>query len=236
MRRITPAHAGTTLLKISILWGCRDHPRSRGNHLDSVSSVYSPFGITPAHAGTTSSFTSISIATRDHPRSRGNHAAMLDKRIKQWGSPPLTREPPFVKSILFYLSGITPAHAGTTRSSLFLYLISRDHPRSRGNHEYCAAIKAINPGSPPLTREPLTLNPWNERHWRITPAHAGTTRSSTTRQILVQDHPRSRGNHRRDQRAYGDLRGSPPLTREPPEFAIVSAIVSGITPAHAGTT
>ena len=55
-------------------------------------------------------------ATQDHPRSRGdndNHDAIL-KPVE--GSPPLTRGQQKIDAKTVTRTGITPAHAGTTKS------------------------------------------------------------------------------------------------------------------------
>ena len=95
--RITPAHAGTTYLKMFRRMQKRDHPRSRGYyHLRSAhlrSALGSPpltrvlhifsinyfleSGITPAHAGTTFPYHPFVLTTWDHPRSRGYYMVRL---------------------------------------------------------------------------------------------------------------------------------------------------------------
>ncbi len=70
----------------------------------------------------------------------------------------------------------------------------------------------------------------------ITPAHAGTTNHGCLLVKHLRDHPRSRGDHRRDTRARTASRGSPPLTRGPPHGREPPPLSHGITPAHAGTT
>ena len=91
--RITPAHAGTTLVILGSRPTAKDHPRSCGNNYDScnaaASFVGSPplmreqppvechrtplGGITPAHAGTTLKCAKHSKYYKDHPRSCGNN-------------------------------------------------------------------------------------------------------------------------------------------------------------------
>ena len=112
-RRITPAHAGTTLCQRKPHPASRDHPRSCGNHFFKVAkrifrvgspplmreprgicpSVTGAFGITPAHAGTTIYITQNTQNTQDHPRSCGNHYASFLQSKHVVGSPPLMREP-----------------------------------------------------------------------------------------------------------------------------------------------
>ena len=178
--------------------------------------VLSHIRITPAHAGTTYNLTLYSPMTRDHPRSRGNHSTVESSSCVILGSPPLTREPLYELRTFDPDGGITPAHAGTTRCCRSRTARTRDHPRSRGNHS--AALVPVPPevGSPPLTREPQTRVCSQYPSCGITPAHAGTTPTMLLYTYLLQDHPRSRGNH----------------------SSMKHRMVGGrwITPAHAGTT
>ena len=113
--------------------------------------------------------------SQDHPCSRGNHRqpTMTDQHHE--GSPPLTREPPLFHFLIISSCRITPAHAGTTAAIALVKSLFRDHPRSRGNHIYSARSDWKSPGSPPLTREPLSARSRQSARGRITPAHAGTT-------------------------------------------------------------
>ena len=132
--RITPAHAGTTTAAHECSYYRQDHPRSRGDHVHSLS-VYHPVKgspplargpqnynpsmvqsqrITPAHAGTTHQRRRSSAFSEDHPRSRGDHWMVQCAENPAVGSPPLTRGPPRRRDEVRLHHGITPAHAGTT--------------------------------------------------------------------------------------------------------------------------
>jgi|BioPla2DNA2_1021312.scaffolds.fasta_scaffold84497_2 hypothetical protein len=92
--------------------------------------------------------------------------------------------------------GITPARAGTTKTSNWIATDRWDDPRSCGNDFGSKDIDDENAGSPPLVRE--RPSGCNER-WaicRITPARAGTTIQNSATHIPVWDHPRSCGNDR----------------------------------------
>ena len=152
--RITPAHAGTTYMRICLMADYEDHPRSCGNHENKfklvtnivgspplmrepprrVTSTCSKDGITPAHAGTTLIVTNCLISLQDHPRSCGNHRLLCKKNKQPDGSPPLMREPPEPCAFRGNFFGITPAHAGTTNKLLKFKSTIQDHPRSCGNH------------------------------------------------------------------------------------------------------
>ena len=172
--RITPAHAGTTYMRICLMADYEDHPRSCGNHENKfklvtnivgspplmrepprrVTSTCSKDGITPAHAGTTLIVTNCLISLQDHPRSCGNHRLLCKWSLPSTGSPPLMREPQIIIGFFTFSIGITPAHAGTTKERVKRTNNQRDHPRSCGNHLSPAPSGATSSGSPPLMREP----------------------------------------------------------------------------------
>ena len=152
------------------------------------------------------------------------------------GSPPLTRGQLKNYFMDTFESRITPAHAGTTGADRGRAFRHQDHPRSRGDNCNDNHSRRKQPGSPPLTRG-QPVNAWlHILPHRITPAHAGTTACAQDSAVCVQDHPRSRGDN--SQTAGGNIiiRGSPPLTRGQPFVAPRKEGVTGITPAHAGTT
>ena len=122
------------------------------------------------------------------------------------------------------------------RFSKKYYHCHRITPRSCGNHERTLCYVRCPSGSPPLMREPLFR--WRTVHAesRITPAHAGTTQCAQGRWRLLQDHPRSCGNHKTFSGGFTHSGGSPPLMREPPRVLKNQSAYIGITPAHAGTT
>ena len=137
-KRITPAHAGTTVIQNKFYYLKEDHPRSRGYYASgsypATLSLGSPpltrvlqhgflanlalAGITPAHAGTTKENYSTIIEVGDHPRSRGYYASNLVILLPPLGSPPLTRVLHRQNTTFQTLKRITPAHAGTTLSFL----------------------------------------------------------------------------------------------------------------------
>ena len=110
---ITPACAGTTIVRAARARKPRDHPRVCGNHLEihlagdlclgSPPRVREPlavylnylivFGITPACAGTTRGHSDHTQSGWDHPRVCGNHRAITNSRYPEPGSPPRVREP-----------------------------------------------------------------------------------------------------------------------------------------------
>ncbi len=130
--RITPAHAGKSIIKIFyavIIW---DHPRTRGEKFIVYVEVCITLGspphtrgkdlssqscsitvrITPAHAGKSQSYPLLSALPQDHPRTRGEKHTEMTIKNRNKGSPPHTRG----KAGGFFsydcVLGITPAHAG----------------------------------------------------------------------------------------------------------------------------
>ena len=136
--RITPAYAGTTIVKQSFHFFMGDHPRLCGDHktrsLPTLNHKGSPplmrgpqmmskykyreCGITPAYAGTTCQRPSARSCGRDHPRLCGDHHHAILSCSPVHGSPPLMRGPRFCDIFYCCLARITPAYAGTTGTSL----------------------------------------------------------------------------------------------------------------------
>ena len=132
-QRITPAHAGTSLVKLIHRTRLADHPRTRGDkyggHLDMPRSQGSPphtrgqalyvgfspaaGGITPAHAGTSDSRQWNHSVPKDHPRTRGDKVINLGSGQQIQGSPPHTRGQADREKLPVDVRRITPAHAGT---------------------------------------------------------------------------------------------------------------------------
>ena len=155
-------------------------------------------GITPAHAGTTHQPDLLDGPRWDHPRSRGDNRVNRICLAFLPGSPPLTRGQRAFRFRRRTANGITPAHAGTTRTGLRGGLQIEDHPRSRGDNVWGPCRLRKSAGSPPLTRGQQELFRALLPHHGITPAHAGTTHADGRRASDHRDHPRSRGDNSRD--------------------------------------
>ena len=150
-------------------------------------------GITPAHAGKTTTLWLVVRFFQDHPRSRGKDHSMPSGLDTYGGSPPLTRERHDGGELIWLRFRITPAHAGKTCFNGFLPSLVGDHPRSRGKDTVHFALVLSALGSPPLTRERQWLYNKKISGGRITPAHAGKTKSPQVKAAMIWDHPRSRG-------------------------------------------
>ena len=112
----------------------------------------------------------------------------------------------------------------------------RVHPRSRGEYSPCFFWRCILPGSPPLTRGIPLVHVDTVRRHRFTPAHAGNTESLRSQWLLLQVHPRSRGEYSACLTSCHAFIGSPPLTRGIQTGENFEYTSSRFTPAHAGNT
>ena len=215
-KRITPAHAGNTLM--GWIWGMYQlgsPPHTRGTLLDKPRTIRFG-GITPAHAGNTGDLRCRQECPQDHPRTRGEHWSKKSENLHPNGSPPHTRGTPNNSPLSYLSNRITPAHAGNTFSRTKNIAATQDHPRTRGEHDFGGGSGDLVYGSPPHTRGTLVEKRCIALEYRITPAHAGNTIVIIVRQIT--------------------LMGSPPHTRgtlRPPHCGFFA---SRITPAHAGNT
>ena len=235
-RRIIPAHAGSTGIRMGHHPRHRDHPRSRGEHptgayVTESGRGSSPLtrgarnhgdecpprtGIIPAHAGSTFSVGRQQALCADHPRSRGEHEAITAVMNDVTGSSPLTRGAPAEHHACAVLPGIIPAHAGSTWMRARFGLRRRDHPRSRGEHQLAVTGASECLGSSPLTR--------------------GARNRGSRGRSRSRDHPRSRGEHFLAPLRGRWFRGSSPLTRGARAVLLAEPVNARIIPAHAGST
>ena len=115
-------------------------------------------------------------------------------------------------------------------------LLTRDHPRSRGENRGCADPKFGDLGSSPLTRGKLHAGHRGAPRPGIIPAHAGKTGEKWDTATPTGDHPRSRGENVGERRPAGGGGGSSPLTRGKRLSGKHRQPSTGIIPAHAGKT
>ena len=211
--RIIPALAGNTWRGEGRRRGDADHPRSRGEYMNSGPSLKtrqgsSPLsrgirrrgidaaavgGIIPALAGNTPPWWGKQGPRTDHPRSRGEYSRVLPMNSRTWGSSPLSRGILGLRGHGDAASGIIPALAGNTPSATPTTPTPRDHPRSRGEYKARRMLAEGLEGSSPLSRG---IPP---------PLPAPTT--------PVPDHPRSRGEYVREYMERCGHHGSSPLSR-----------------------
>ena len=152
--RITPACAGNTMTRASVLRTSGDHPRLRGEYwcclwngsgkpgspplargilLDARESLEKA-RITPACAGNTAFLCKMCFHPEDHPRLRGEYSITQVISTVVAGSPPLARGIHFELNPERKLVRITPACAGNTGGILGKVVHCRDHPRLRGEY------------------------------------------------------------------------------------------------------
>ena len=152
------------------------------------------------------------------------------------GSPPLMRGI-FCNFVAESLdSGITPAYAGNTRSDYSNEIMSRDHPRLRGEYSRRSMAIRRQVGSPPLTRGIPAIIHHTEFWVGITPAYAGNTPKRHLFPSPLRDHPRLRGEYQDLWVCTGVTEGSPPLTRGIRKIYFGPCRSDRITPAYAGNT
>ncbi len=200
--RLRPAFAG-------------DHPRVRGEHRSTPTSIstssgpsprargalrihrrrrQSP-GTIPACAGSTSTTWRAYARNWDHPRVRGEHAASSVAASTRSGPSPRARgalpDPPGRP----VPAGTIPACAGSTRWSPTCRSCARDHPRVRGEHVRVSHAASRNGGPSPRARGALAAVGPAERRRGTIPACAGSTRARPPSTWRGWDHPRVRGEH-----------------------------------------
>ena len=137
LRRLIPAHAGSTNPAKVLGRSVSAHPRSRGEHSLKMPSPRHLVGsspltrgarlggshdeptcrLIPAHAGSTDFSVVCHGGVPAHPRSRGEHVEPSSS-VNAWrGSSPLTRGARRAEFIGERLEGLIPAHAGSTTFS-----------------------------------------------------------------------------------------------------------------------
>ena len=131
---------------------------------------------------------------------------------------------------------IIPAYAGSTRPPPSQKAGVRDHPRIRGEHCCRHSQSMSKDGSSPHTRGARPPHPTAPSSTRIIPAYAGSTWSSSSRMVVVRDHPRIRGEHASTHSSVCGSRGSSPHTRGARPPSITARVGVRIIPAYAGST
>ena len=148
------------------------HPRSRGEHANSlfifprppgssplargtflgVFSVIIEFRLIPARAGNIMNVQFSPGALTAHPRSRGEHMGWLSSIGLGCGSSPLARGTWGVRRCRLRLLRLIPARAGNIQSTRSCPCLPPAHPRSRGEHDRFEAVASRVIGSSPLAR------------------------------------------------------------------------------------
>ena len=118
----------------------------------------------------------------------------------------------------------------------FLLYLNQDHPRIRGEYIVGRMGKNLYGGSPPHTRGIHKRIHAVDCRCGITPAYAGNTGNEMQPSTGGVDHPRIRGEYKKQLTDSLELQGSPPHTRGIPFTSNTLKGKSGITPAYAGNT
>ena len=193
--RITPADAGKTGWVRYFITCTQDHPRGCGENplgvMRASTSVGSPprmrgkptsktaiifcRRITPADAGKTVLLRKSNPQGQDHPRGCGENCRCLSRALSKAGSPPRMRGKPGADIAVWAVSGITPADAGKTISTVRGGRDAEDHPRGCGENQFAQFIYPPLLGSPPRMRGKPVVPADISTKSRITPADAGKT-------------------------------------------------------------
>ena len=190
--------------------------------------------ITPACAGKSGFNTYSDFVTRDHPRLRGEKCTTELNSRQSTGSPPLARGKVIFKDAGGKELRITPACAGKSPARSAAPLLFGDHPRLRGEKAGGGGRRRALAGSPPLARGKAADLRNLQKELGITPACAGKRKREDPSKAGKEDHPRLRGEKRRECNANGAARGSPPLARGKDHVAVYIGDGKRITPACAG--
>ena len=230
---LIPARAGNTRALSDRCRGRRAHPRSRGEHMKTVTqgillSGSSPLargtltatcegcqvaGLIPARAGNTPGTLRGHHQTRAHPRSRGEHQPLLDS-FRWWrGSSPLARGTRRAHVLAHCRVGLIPARAGNTEQIHQMLPPDGAHPRSRGEHRSMMMRTLVGLGSSPLARGTQLHAGHGSLAQGLIPARAGNTCEPFREGLWSWAHPRSRGEHVLILYLYILEQGSSPLAR-----------------------
>ena len=153
-------------------------------------------GIIPARAGFTRVKHLRDFSSGDHPRSRGVYARPASGADRGRGSSPLARGLQAEEFLIILDPRIIPARAGFTLHHPALFLLTRDHPRSRGVYMAITVPSNARTGSSPLARGLPRRGSRTPGPVGIIPARAGFTLRGAGGGAGRGDHPRSRGVYR----------------------------------------
>ena len=215
-QRIIPAYAGSTPDRCGRRLRAWDHPRIRGEHVVEAFLPVEFSGSSPHTRGAPLPASAGSSAVSDHPRIRGEHVSWIVETMT--------------------MSGIIPAYAGSTGTSSARIRSLADHPRIRGEHEPITPPIGDAMGSSPHTRGARDCCRSSPTCWRIIPAYAGSTASTSKTRRGAADHPRIRGEHTRAIVFARVDEGSSPHTRGALSTSCSCGGRARIIPAYAGST
>ena len=167
---------------------------------------------------------------------RGEHGGWEAVDTVEMGSSPHARGAQLIELVEEQVVGIIPACAGSTMSSSRPRRRGRDHPRMRGEHAENDVMASMYWGSSPHARGARQDSLRREVAGGIIPACAGSTASRCRASPTTGDHPRMRGEHRRDGESWARSVGSSPHARGALGNPRAELSGVGIIPACAGST
>ena len=256
LARIIPAHAGQTSGRPRCAYHETDHPRACGANRISLSTALRKPGssprmrgkrscrceicrrprIIPAHAGQTHAADHAACSRPDHPRACGANFCSVFFVASFVGSSPRMRGKQGRAARRGLVERIIPAHAGQTFCSVFLLLLSSDHPRACGANSVIPHGVPAAVGSSPRMRGKRPLGLQGDAHHRIIPAHAGQTILVTHVRVHAADHPRACGANYCSAISANHVPGSSPRMRGKRSSWRHPPTPMRIIPAHAGQT
>ena len=131
---------------------------------------------------------------------------------------------------------LIPARTGNTSTVIRCMTWGAAHPRSRGEHQRALAQGLRPRGSSPLARGTRDILQLDQLRARLIPARAGNTKLLEKRIKRASAHPRSRGEHMREDGQSFLTAGSSPPVRGAPEDGGYPRGHLGLIPARAGST
>ena len=131
---ITPAHAGNTSPVPCRSCRIGDHPRACGEYIHAFRTKRICQGSPPRMRGIRLHPQPFAHLNGDHPRACGEYIDSVTENTDGTGSPPRMRGIPQDLICTTLVHGITPAHAGNTRSNPVRLPVRRDHPRACGEY------------------------------------------------------------------------------------------------------
>ena len=191
-------------------------------------------GITPACAGKISPDSPERGSGWDHPRMRGENCNFGVIIVLAQGSPPHARGKCHLALTACHQFGITPACAGKIWQKTDPDMLSRDHPRMRGENIMLSERNYRALGSPPHARGKYSRCICPLFQPGITPACAGKIERVYHAVTWHRDHPRMRGENISTHGPHTVRIGSPPHARGKFVVRHNNPPFLGITPACAG--
>jgi len=190
-------------------------PQARGTLISGASKTKKRRFI-PAGAGNTQDIAESAVGSTVHPRRRGEHQTDGSHTKTYSGSSPQARGTPYCVYISIDRKRFIPAGAGNTEACRGARGDNSVHPRRRGEHRMCGAMRYIESGSSPQARG--TRGPDRNRRAqnRFIPAGAGNTWAGSLPRLLT--------------------RGSSPQARGTPHMSATCASRPRFIPAGAGNT